>query len=92
MDRKTVLLLLLAINLAVVDPRTIQSRKKEHPGCLVWWFLPDCPLGRIFGGDPFGIYPWKKFCKEYTAFENTEFCPTEAKSEALTQRQPRALY
>ncbi len=38
------------------------------------WFLPQCPLARIFGPDPFGIYPWKRFCKRFSAFDNTDFC------------------
>ncbi len=26
-----------------------------HPGCSVWWFVPGCPLGNLFGTDPFRL-------------------------------------
>jgi len=47
---------------------------KKHPGCLIWWFLPGCPLGDRMSVDPFGIYPWKKFCKKYSDLQKHEAC------------------
>jgi hypothetical protein len=70
-DQKLLLFALLATTVLSSGNATIE-KKQHHPGCLIWWFLPDCPLGIMFGGDPFGIYPWAKFCKRYTAFD--EFC------------------
>ena len=43
-------------------------------GCLVWWFAPKCPLAKVFGVDPLKIYPWGKFCKIYSAFQDAEVC------------------
>ena len=68
--RQLVMLLLISGAAFAAPP----VKRAEHPGCMVWWFLPDCPLGKIFGADPLGIYPWEKFCKRYTAFDKTEFC------------------
>merc|ERR1712173_267489 len=50
------------------------NRRRSHPGCLIWWFLPGCPLGDAFGADPFGIYPWQKFCRKYTDLEDHDLC------------------
>ena len=66
-------LLILILLVAAFANRDVEAKKK-HPGCLIWWFLPGCPLGKIFGTDPFGIYPWDKFCSQYEAFDDTEFC------------------
>lgn len=55
--------------------------KKAHPGCIVWWFLPGCPLAYVFGPDPLRFYPWNKFCGEYSAFDNTEFCSKKSREK-----------
>ena len=47
----------------------------RHPGCMIWWFIHGCPLAKVFGTDPFGLYPWEKFCKRYPeAFGGIEEC------------------
>lgn len=88
-----VLAITLAISIAISEALAATSLRtlstKEHPGCLVWWFLPDCPLGKIFGADPFGIYPWEKFCERYTAFDETEFCKKTVKAEAAEEMEPK---
>lgn len=69
--RLTILVIFLAFTLSV----TCESRgKKTHPGCIIWWFLPGCPLAKLFGPDPFNFYPWDKLCDKYTAFDDTKFC------------------
>lgn len=47
---------------------------KKHPGCIIWWFLPGCILGDRIAVDPFGIYPWKKFCRKYSDLQKHEIC------------------
>ena len=47
---------------------------KKHPGCIIWWFLPGCVLGDRIAVDPFGIYPWKKFCRKYSDLQKHEIC------------------
>ena len=78
MERKHILLILLICSLNVEG-----VRKKKHPGCAIWWFFPGCPLAKIFGPDPFNIYPWKKFCKKYSSIETSDFC--DAKKEAVEE-------
>ena len=73
------LLFIFSVTLTASSPSrresgTATSTAKSHPGCAVWWFLNDCPLGNLFGVDPFGIYPWKKFCKKYSGLRNTSQC------------------
>lgn len=51
-----------------------RKTKKSHPGCYIYWFLDGCPLGSMFGSDPFKIYPWKKFCRKYSGLEETKQC------------------
>ena len=48
---------------------------------LCRWFLPGCPLAYVFGPDPLRFYPWNKFCGEYSAFDNTEFCPKKSREK-----------
>jgi len=55
---KIVFIALLA--LAVATSAGQKKGKKDHPGCYIFWFLKDCPLSKLAGVDPFGIYPWKK--------------------------------
>ena len=65
-----------------ISPRILEKRSerfttkapKKHPGCIIWWFLPGCFLGDRFGVDPFGIYPWKKFCRRYSDLQKHEKC------------------
>ena len=64
----------LGMVIIATDASPIQARKKDHPGCAIWWFFPECPLARLFGADPFKIYPWKKFCKVYSSIEDHEVC------------------
>ena len=66
--------LMFVILAQLVASATLERKKKEHPGCFVWWFAPDCFMAKWFGVDPFGIYPWEKFCKKYSSFENKEVC------------------
>ena len=47
---------------------------KKHPGCIIWWFLPGCVLGDRIAVDPFGIYPWKKFCRKYSDLQAHDNC------------------
>ena len=47
---------------------------KKHPGCIIWWFLPGCVLGDRIAVDPFGIYPWEKFCRKYSDLQKHENC------------------
>ena len=47
---------------------------KKHPGCIIWWFLPGCVLGDRIAVDPFGIYPWKKFCRKYSDLQTHDKC------------------
>ena len=60
-------------------------------GCLVWWFAPNCPLARMFGVDPFRIYPWDKFCKVYSDFEDAEVCKA-VEDENLPRMFKRAAH
>ena len=56
------------------------------------WFLPGCPLAKLFGPDPFNIYPWDKFCGRYTDFDDSPFCKEKARditSMEKETRQPR---
>ena len=70
-------------------PRNLEKRSKrfatkapkKHPGCVIWWFLPGCFLGDRFGVDPFGIYPWKKFCRRYSDLQKHEKCKLFLKIE-----------
>uniref|UniRef100_A0A0K2SZW3 BPTI/Kunitz inhibitor domain-containing protein n=1 Tax=Lepeophtheirus salmonis TaxID=72036 RepID=A0A0K2SZW3_LEPSM len=70
--------LLLRITLSIILVSNTIAKEK-HPGCMVWWFVPGCPLEKIFGTDPFGIYPWKKFCIEYSDFESIPKCEGKTK-------------
>ena len=47
---------------------------RKHPGCLIWWFLPGCILGDRIAVDPFGIYPWEKFCRKYSDLQKHQKC------------------
>ena len=47
---------------------------KKHPGCIIWWFLPGCVLGDRIAVDPFGIYPWEKFCRRYSDLQKHKNC------------------
>ena len=47
---------------------------KKHPGCIIWWFLPGCVLGDRIAVDPFGIYPWEKFCRKYSDLQKHKNC------------------
>ena len=72
------------------------SKKKQHPGCMVWWFLKDCPLGDTFGVDPFKIYPWHKFCVKYTAFDDLPQCKkyqkkADDKEEEVTKKDEEVV-
>lgn len=95
MARLCVLVVVTAIVLAGLDDgvraRSTAAKKSrarpEHPGCLIWWFLEGCPLGRIFGVDPFGIYPWRKFCRRYPAFTELDQCKKYLKQEH-DEREP----
>ena len=40
----------------------------------IWWFFPGCHLAKLFGADPFNIYPWEKFCKRYSSIETHKLC------------------
>ena len=40
-----------------------QSGSLDHPGCLKYFFLPDCPLAAVFGLDPLKHYPWNELCQ-----------------------------
>ena len=71
---KTVLLLFLLVVQLATSARLDKRKRKEHPGCFVWWFAPDCFMAKWFGVDPFRIYPWEKFCKKYSSFENMDVC------------------
>ena len=61
-------------NLEKRSERSATKAPKKHPGCIIWWFLPGCFLGDRFGVDPFGIYPWKKFCRRYSDLQKHETC------------------
>lgn len=67
----------------------------KHPGCWVWWFAPHCPLAKMFGVDPFHIYPWKKFCKIYSDFSNAEVCEKYVNATiqtTTTVKNPRMIF
>lgn len=65
----------------------VEAKKKNHPGCLVWWFAPGCPLANVFGADPFHIYPWEKFCVKYSDFKDTKFCENVEVQEELDEKE-----
>lgn len=44
-----------------------------HPGCFHFWFLKDCPLGEVFGVDPFKNYPWRALC-QYEGLQHMPQC------------------
>ena len=69
---KLYILPLLLVTFVTSNP--LDVKVKKHPGCLIWWFAPDCAFATVFGSDPLNIYPWGKFCKKYSAFQNTKFC------------------
>jgi hypothetical protein len=70
---------------------TASNPELKHPGCWVWWFVPDCPLANLFGVDPFHIYPWKKFCKIYSDFANTKVCEKYPTLQTTTTAKPIKL-
>jgi len=70
--RLLIFVILLASPASVICNPT--EERQTHPGCIIWWFLPGCPLASFFGPDPLNFYPWEKFCVNYTAFDDTEFC------------------
>jgi len=74
MKKAVILVPLLMVLFASSYASPIQARKKDHPGCAIWWFFPGCPLAKLFGADPFNIYPWEKFCKRYSSIETHEVC------------------
>ena len=76
--------LMFAILAQLATSATLERKKKEHPGCFVWWFAPDCFMAKWFGVDPFGIYPWEKFCKKYSSFENKEVCKKYVEEPIVT--------
>ncbi|TRY76493.1 hypothetical protein TCAL_00075 [Tigriopus californicus] len=63
------------------------SKKRTHPGCSIFWFLKDCPLGEIFGVDPFKMYPWEKFCTQYTGFKGIKQCRPFEKTETKVEEK-----
>lgn len=80
-------LLFFAVLLTSSAFMTESRAKKTHPGCIVWWFLPGCPFAYVFGPDPLRFYPWNKFCVEYSAFDNTEFCPNKSLETGTTKEE-----
>ena len=71
-DALVLISVLLGASLLLWSP--VQGAPKQdakatvpHPGCTVWWFIHGCPLARVFGVDPFHLYPWEKFCRKYPA-------------------------
>ena len=78
MEKRAILLIFLLCSLNVQA-----AKKKTHPGCAIWWFFPGCPLAKLFGPDPFNIYPWKKFCKKYSSIETSAFCDKEKEKEVV---------
>ena len=72
---KVLVVLALVAGLVVAQPfRQLRADQPEHPGCFIWWFLPGCFFGDTFGVDPFGIYPWEKFCAKYSSLSELEEC------------------
>merc|ERR1712130_882866 len=55
----------------------------DHPGCAILWFLPDCPLTRVMGVDPFNIYPWDKLCREYSALAKHQVCKEQGEKKEV---------
>ena len=70
-----------------LEKRSATKAPKKHPGCIIWWFLPGCFLGDRFGVDPFGIYPWKKFCRRYSDLKKHEKCELFLKIERDLDRE-----
>ena len=64
----------LEVDLKETHTDAITRAPKKHPGCLIWWFLPGCILGDRIGVDPFGIYPWEKFCRKYSDLQTHKKC------------------
>lgn len=74
---KIAILLALLVTLTSGKPSKEEAKtikKREHPGCFIWWFLPGCYLGERVGVDPFNIYPWEKFCAKYTKLADHKKC------------------
>lgn len=75
------IILLALIQSDSAQPTSAMSTERTHPGCSIFWFLKDCPLGEIFGVDPFNMYPWEKFCRQYSAFKGIKECQPFEKKE-----------
>ncbi len=80
------LTLLMAPSLAQAGPARKEA-KKDHPGCLVLWFLKDCPLAKVLGVDPFGLYNWKSLCQKYSAFREMKRCEKYLTTEEVEAQE-----
>ena len=83
---KSVFLCIVILAISISNAKTLYTRSestetdsvgrtlRKHPGCFIWWFLPGCILGDRVAVDPFGIYPWKKFCRKYSDLQAHDIC------------------
>ena len=83
---KSVFLCIVILAISISNAKTLYTRSestetdsvgrtlRKHPGCFIWWFLPGCILGDRVAVDPFGIYPWKKFCRKYSDLQKHKRC------------------
>ena len=69
-----ILLLLFSMSMSNAIPINGRCGPKNHPGCLILWFLPGCPLAEISGVDPFEMYPWEELCRDYGDLAKHEVC------------------
>ncbi len=44
-------------------------------------FLNGCPLAKMFGVDPFGVYNYKLLCKRYSGLHKAKQCKKYIKAE-----------
>ena len=65
---------ILSLMFTIASSLPAPSSLPSHPGCTLLWFLPDCPLARVVGVDPFDIYQWEDLCEKYEAFALNEKC------------------